>query len=66
MAFNMYLLARFWTTLKMEAIGVHKGADGTIFSMEQYRCVLLPSFLVLQLQLSCVHEIVRVLWIVSA
>ena len=50
----------------MEAIGVHKGADGTIFSMEQYRCVLLPSFLVLQLQLSCVHEIVRVLWIVSA
>jgi len=50
----------------MEDIGVRKGADGTIFSMEQYRCVLLASFLVLQLQLSCVHEIVRVLWVVSA
>jgi len=38
MAFNMYLLARFWNTLRLEDVDVHKGADGTIFSMDQYRC----------------------------
>jgi len=34
----MYLLARFWNTLRLEDVDVHKGADGTIFSMDQYRC----------------------------